>query len=122
MHVPKTTFITVAADAVGVVSAVLGGLLAFTPYMAGRWLGLADTSVNGRRTLGAVDLSLGIAIIAGRTTRWRWCAVAVRSLLHLVFAREYARNGRRISAFAMCALFGIDAGITIALRAERRSV
>ncbi|WP_441903098.1 hypothetical protein [Microbacterium sp.] len=82
---------------------------------------MTDTDIVGRRALGTADLGLGITIIAGRSSRWRWRAVAARALLHLLFAREYVRNSRRRSAVAMCALFIIDAGIAIGLRKDRRS-
>ena len=90
-------------------------------FSAGRRLGLTDTDVRRRRMLGTTDLALGITILAGRSSRRRWLAVAARALLHLLFAREYLRNGRRQSAVAMCALFVVDAGIAWGLREERRS-
>lgn len=111
MRIAETTTLTIAADAVGATSTVLGGLLAFAPSTGGRWLGLAHTDRRRKRVLGTLDLGLGVAIIAGRSTRWRWSAVAARSLLHLGFAQQYARNGRPRSATAMCALFAIDAAI-----------
>ncbi|MGO2113054.1 MAG: hypothetical protein ACTH31_15725 [Pseudoclavibacter sp.] len=80
-------------------------------------LGLSGSEPKSRRALGIADLTLGAAIIAGRASHGRWRTVAVRSLLHLVFAREYARGGRRPGAVAMCALFVIDGSIAIALRA-----
>lgn len=116
------TFLTTAADGVGALSAVLGGLLAVAPHRGGRWLGLADSSVSCRRVLGAADLGLGVTIIAGRSSSWRWSAVAVRSLLHLCFAREYLRGGRRLAAAAMGALLVIDAGIAAGLREGRHPV
>lgn len=61
--------------------------------------------------LGTADLPLGIAIIAGRSSPQRWRTVAARSLLHLVFAREYMRNSRKRHAVVLRALFTIDAGI-----------
>ncbi|MFC7376852.1 hypothetical protein ACFQS2_06935 [Brachybacterium sp. GCM10030267] len=120
---PSTnTTVTVAADGVGAVSTVLGGLLTIAPLTSGRWLGLADTDAGHRRLLGITDLGLGITILAGRSSPRRWCAVASRSLLHVAFAREYSRHGRRSAAVAMCALFVIDAGIAAGLRVGRRSV
>lgn len=121
MSTSKNTALTTAADGVGAVSAVLGGLLTIAPFTGGRWLGLTGTTVECRRALGTADLALGITIIAGRSSRWRWRAVAVRALLHLLFAREYMQNSRRGNAVAMCALFVIDAGIAFRLREESRS-
>lgn len=121
MPVSKSTSLAFAADGVGAVSVALGGFLSVAPLTSGRWLGLTDTDIVGRRALGTADLGLGITIIAGRSSRWRWRAVAARALLHLLFAREYVRNSRRRSAVAMCALFIIDAGIAIGLRKDRRS-
>ncbi|SDD05597.1 hypothetical protein SAMN04489747_0061 [Auraticoccus monumenti] len=95
---------------------VLGGLLGVFPHAGGRWLGLDGTDVARRRALGAADLGLGITIIAGRSAPWRWRAVAARSLLHLVFAGEYVRTGRRPAAVAMGALFLLDSGIAAGLR------
>lgn len=120
MRVTETTVLTIAADGVGAASTVLGGLLAVAPQTGGRWLGLADTSVTERRALGTADLGLGLTIIAARSSRRRWCAVSVRSLLHLVFARAYLRSGRRGSAAAMGALFVVDAAIALGLRDEGR--
>ncbi|WGW10640.1 hypothetical protein LWF01_10875 [Saxibacter everestensis] len=122
MCASRNGVLTIAADGVGAVSASLGGILTIAPLTGGRWLGLTDTPVNCRRVLGTADLALGITIIASRPSRWRWRAVAARSLLHLVFAREYKRTSRRHNAVAMCALFVIDAGIAIGLREERRYV
>jgi hypothetical protein len=122
MSVSKHAILTIAADGAGVVSAALGGFLTIAPLTGGRWLGLVDTDVICRRVLGTADPVLGITIIAGRSSRWRWRAVAARALLHLLFAREYMRNSRRDNAVTMCALFVIDAGITFGLREERRSV
>jgi len=119
MSTSKKAALTIAADGVGSVSAALGGLLTIAPLTAGRWLGLTGTTVTRRRALGTADLALGITIIAGRSQRWRWGAVAARALLHLLFAREYVQNSRRRSAVAMCALFLIDAGIALGLREER---
>lgn len=121
MPVSRNPSLTVAADGVGAVSAALGGLLTIAPVMSGRWLGLTDTDVERRRLLGTADIALGVMIIAGRSSRWRWRAVAARALLHLLFAREYLRNGRGHSAAAMCTLFVVDAGIAIGLREERGS-
>lgn len=119
MRIPETTILTVAADAVAAASAALGGLLAFAPRTGGQWLGLARTGVERKQVLGATDLGLGVAIIAGRSTRWRWSVVAARSLLHLEFAHQYARNGRPLGATAMCALLAIDAGIAVGLYTVR---
>lgn len=107
---------TIAGDVVGTASAALGGLLAFAPHTGGRWLGLARTDRRKNRVLGTLDLGLGVAIIASRSTHWRWSAVAARSLLHLGFAHQYALNRRPRCAAAMCALFAIDAGIAISLK------
>lgn len=120
MRGSKTAMLTVAADGVGVVSAALGGYLTVAPQTGGRRLGLTATDAAGARTLGAADFALGVTIIAGRSSRWRWRAVAARSLLHLVFAREYARSNHQRSAVAMCALFVVDAGIARGLREERQ--
>ena len=109
MATSKNAALTIAADGVGAVSAVLGGLLTIAPLRGGRWLGLADTTVERRRALGTADLALGITIIASRSSRWRWGVVTARALLHLLFAREYLDNGRRRNAVAMCALFGLAA-------------
>lgn len=117
----ENAILTIAADAVGAVSAALGGVLTIAPLTGRRWLGLTRTEVESARMLGTADLALGITIIAGRLSRWRWRAVAARALLHLLFAREYARNNRRRHAVAMCALFAIDAGIAVGLRQDRRS-
>lgn len=122
MQESENTVLTIAADGVGAVSTALGGLLVVAPRTGGRRLGLSGTSVSRRRVLGAADLGLGITIIAGRSSSWRWSAVAARSLLHLLFAREYLRGGRRLAAAAMWALFVIDAGIAAGLRAGRRPV
>lgn len=108
-----------AADAVGAVSAGLGGLLVLAPDPGGRWLGLDHTDLPRRRVLGILDLGLGVTILAGRAAPWRWGAVAARSLLHLGFAHQYVRNGRPASAAAMCALFALDAGIATSLRRRR---
>jgi hypothetical protein len=116
MRAPSNALLSVAADVVGTVSAVLGGLLTFAPDAGRRWLGLTGTGVARSRALGAADLGLGIAIIAGRSSRSRWRVVAARSLLHLVFAREYVRGDHRRSALAMCALFILDASIAAGLR------
>lgn len=116
MRASTYSVLTVGADVIGATSAALGGLLAVAPLTGGRRLGLTDTDVTSRRLLGAVDGALGLAIVAGRASRWRWSAVAARSLLHLVFAREYIRHGRRFGALAMCALFVIDAGVATGLR------
>ncbi len=122
MPVVRKTTLTVAADGVGVVSVGLGGCLTVAPGPAGQRLGLAETSVERRRVLGTADLVLGATILAGRSSPWRWRAVATRSLLHLLFADEYRRHGRRRNAVAMCALFVIDAGVAIGLRSDRRRV
>lgn len=122
MPLSKIAIFTPTADAIGTVSAALGGLLTIAPSSGGRWLGLTGTDAKCRRMLGIADLVLGTTIIAGRSSRWRWQAVGARALLHLLFAREYMRNSRRPNAIAMCALFAIDAGIAIGLREERRSV
>lgn len=116
MSGPKNAILTIAADGVGFVSAALGGFLTFAPLTGGRLLGLTDTDSGCRRVLGIADLALGITIIAGRSSHRQWSAVAARAVLHLLFAREYVRNGRRHSAAAMCALFVIDSGIAIGLR------
>lgn len=116
MRVPSNALLSAAADGVGAVSVALGGLLTFTSDTGRRWLGLTGTGVTRSRILGAADLGLGIAILASRASRSRWVAVAARSLLHLVFAREYVRSDHRRSAAAMCALFVIDAGIAAGLR------
>lgn len=118
MRAPKPTLLTIAADGVGAVSTILGGFLAVAPLPAGRPLGLDGTDVTRRRALAVADLGLGIAILAGRSTGWRWSVVAARSVLHLAFANEYTRSGRPRSAGAMCALFGIDAGIAAGLRRD----
>ncbi len=118
----ENAILTIAADAVGAVSAALGGVLTIAPLTGGRWLGLTGTEVESARMLGTADLALGITIIAGRSSRWRWRAVAARALIHLLFAREYARNNRRRHAIAMCALFVIDAGIAVGLRQDRHAV
>lgn len=120
MRVSKSTIFTIAADGVGVISAALGGVLTIAPFTGGRWLGLADTDVKRRRVLGTADLALGITIIVGRSSRWRWRAVAARAVLHLLFAREYVRNSRRRNTVAMYVLFIVDAGIAIGLRGARR--
>ncbi|MDQ0727842.1 hypothetical protein [Microbacterium sp. W4I20] len=120
MRAPSNALLCLAADGVGTVSAVLGGLLTFAPETGRRWLGLTGTGVARTRVLGAADLSLGIAIIATRSSRSRWRAVACRSLLHLVFAGEYVRGDHRRSAMAMCVLFVLDAGIAVALRKQPR--
>lgn len=117
----STLVVAIAADAVGLASAGLGGFLTVAPDAAGRRLGLTATRTTPRRVLGVIDLTLGLAIIAGRSSHRRWDAVAVRALLHLVFAREYVRADRRGAAVAMCALFVIDSGIALALRRSRHS-
>ncbi len=122
MPASKNDILPIAADGVGAVSAVLGGILTIAPLAGGRWLGLTDADVKRRRVLGTADLALGITIIAGRSSRWRWRTVGIRALLHLLFAHEYMRNNRRHNAVAMCALFIIDAGIAIGLRGARRFV
>ncbi|GGA60276.1 hypothetical protein GCM10011490_08070 [Pseudoclavibacter endophyticus] len=114
--------VTTAADAVGAVSTVLGSLLVLTPNTAARQLRLPGSRENRHRALGAADLGLGIAILVGRSAQWRWIAVAARSLLHLVFAREYFRGGNRVGAGAMGMLFVIDAGIANGLRETNRTV
>lgn len=119
MRASTTTVITMAADGVGAASMVLGGLLSVAPRTGGRWLGLAGTGAGYRRALGGADVVLGTTVIAGRSSSWRWRAVAARSLFHLVFAREYVRGGRRRHAAAMCALFVLDAGIATGLRAQQ---
>lgn len=111
--------LTAAADVVGAVSVLLGGLLLAAPRMSGRWLGLSDTTVAGRRALGAADVGLGVTIMAGRSTPWRWRAVAARSALHLVFAVAYARGGRTGHVVGMTALFAIDASVAAGLRPRR---
>ncbi|GAA4916967.1 hypothetical protein [Nesterenkonia rhizosphaerae] len=121
MSVSTNAALTVVADAVGAVSVGLGGFLAIAPLTGGRRLGLEETTLEGRRILGTADLALGIAIIAGRSSPQRWRTVAARSLLHLVFAREYMRNIRKRHAVGMCALFAVDAGIALGLRKEQRS-
>ena len=117
-EVPSTTEagLTIAADVVGGVSVLLGGILLAAPWSSGWWLGLDDTSVLGRRALGAADVGLGVAIIAGRSAPWRWRAVAARSALHLVFAVAYARGSRTGHAAGMIGLFAIDAGVAVGLR------
>lgn len=122
MPVSKNAILTIAADAVGTVSAALGGLLTIAPVAGGPWLGLPETDAGCRRMLGTADLALGVAILAGRSSHRRWTVVAARALLHLLFAREYMRNRSRRSAVAMCALFVIDAGIALGLRSGRRAV
>lgn len=107
---------TVTADCVGAVSIILGGLLAVAPTTGGRWLGLAATDASRTRALGAADLGLGVAIMAGRSSRSRWAAVAARSVLHLLFASAYLKNGRVPGAAGMCALFVVDAAIAAGLR------
>lgn len=107
---------TAAADVVGAVSTVLGGVLLLPGDAGGRWLGLEKVDGRRRRELGALDLGLGIAILASRATTSRWAIVAARTLLHLVFAREYVRAGNRIAAGGMGALFAVDAGIAVSLR------
>lgn len=119
MRITESNALTVAADAVGAASTILGGLLTFAPRTGGRRLGLARTGVPRTQALGAADLSLGVAIIAGRSARWRWSAVVARSLLHIEFARQYARNGHALGATAMCVLFAIDAGIAVGLHMVR---
>ena len=94
----------------------LGGLLVSAPRRGALWLGLDATSEARARALGAADLGLGVAILAGRSASWRWAAVAARSALHLAFASEYARSDRSHALGAMCALFVIDAGIAFGLR------
>ena len=122
MPVSKGASLAFAADGVGAVSVALGGFLSVAPLTSGRWLGLTDTDIVGRRALGTADLGLGITIIAGRSSRWRWRAVAARALLHLLFAREYVRNSRPAQRRRdAAALFIIDAGIAIGLRKDRRS-
>lgn len=120
MQVRSNALLSAAADGVGTVSVGLGGLLAFFPRTGRRWLGLTGTGVTRSRVLGAADVVLGVAIIASRSSRSRWCAVAVRSLLHLVFAREYLRGDHQRSAMAMCVLFIIDASIAVGLRTHAR--
>lgn len=108
--------LTVAADAVGAVSMILGGPLAAAPRRGARRLELDATSEARARALGAADLGLGVAILAGRSASRRWAAVAARSALHLAFASEYVRSDRARAAAAMCALFAIDAGVASGLR------
>lgn len=122
MRASENAILTIAADGVGAVSAALGGLLTVTPLTGRRWLGLTDTDGIRGRVLGTADLVLGTTIIVGRSSRWRWQALAARALLHLLFAREYVRNGSQRNAAAMCALFVVDAGLAIGLRESRRSV
>lgn len=108
--------LTLAADGVGVVSLTLGGLLVTAPRRAGEALGLTASTVSRRRTLGTADTLLGSAILASRASPRRWSAVAARAVLHLLFAQEYVRAGRRTLALAMDALFVTDAGIALGLR------
>ncbi len=119
MHTSKNSF-TSAADAVAAVSMVLGSFLALAPHTAARRLGLPVVNERRHRRLGLADLGLGVTIIAGRSAQWRWIAVAARSALHLVFAREYLRSGNRVGAVAMGMLFLIDAGIANGVRTEPR--
>ncbi|MFC7400776.1 hypothetical protein [Citricoccus sp. GCM10030269] len=121
MRTPKATF-TTAADAVGAVSTVLGTLLVVAPQTAARRLSLPGSRDKRHRALGAADLGLGIAIMASRSAQWRWTTVAARSLLHLVFAREYLYAGNRLGAGAMGLLFVVDGGIAYGLRRSTRSV
>lgn len=121
MPEPKDIIFTIAADGVGAVSSALGGLLTIAPLTGGRWLRLTDTEVHTRRILGVADLGLGLAIIAGRSSHWRWQVVGARAVLHLLFAREYMQSGRRQNAIAMCSLFAIDAGIAVGLRRAHQS-
>ncbi|GAB3537369.1 hypothetical protein GCM10027403_21400 [Arthrobacter tecti] len=122
MPATRNAILTIAADGVGAVSAALGGLLTVAPLTGGRWLDLARTDVGYRRVLGTADLVLGITILAGRSSPWRWRAVAARSLLHLLFGHEYMQQGRRRNTVTMFALFVIDAVIAIRLRGARRSI
>ncbi|NJC23043.1 hypothetical protein BJ994_002119 [Arthrobacter pigmenti] len=122
MPASRNAVLTIAADGVGAVSAALGGLLTVAPLTGGRWLDLTRTDVRYRRVLGMADLVLGITTLAGRSSRWRWRAVAARSLLHLLFGREYMRKDRRRNTVTMFALFVIDAVIAMGLRGARRSI
>lgn len=119
MPEPKDVIFTIAADGVGAASAALGGLLTIAPLSGGRWLRLTDTEVRTRRVLGAADLTLGLTIIAGRSSHRRWQIVGARAVLHLLFAREYMQSGRWQNAMAMWSLFAIDAGIAVGLRQAR---
>lgn len=118
---PKDIIFTIAADGVGAVSAALGGILALAPLTGGPWLGLTDTEVQTRRIFGVADLGLGLAIIAGRSSHWRWQVVGARAVLHLLFAREYMQSGRRQHSIAMCSLFALDAGVAVGLRRAHQS-
>ncbi len=121
MPAQKDSLLAIAADGIGAVSITLGCLLTAAPLAGGRWLGLTDTGVERQRLLGISDLVLGITIMSGRSSGWRWRAVAARALLHLLFAHEYRRTSRRQGAVAMIALFAFDAGIALGLRKAAHS-
>ncbi|MFC7432114.1 MULTISPECIES: hypothetical protein [unclassified Agrococcus] len=109
---------SVVADGVGLVGVGFGSLLVAAPRTGGRSLRLDAASVRRRRALGVVDLTLGITILRMRGSRCRWLPLAAHSVMHLPFAREYARGGRPVGAAIMCALLAFDAAVAVA--ASRR--
>jgi hypothetical protein len=107
---------TVVVTGVGLVGVGFGTLLAVAPRRGGRWLRLDASSIRRRRTLGVVDLTLGVAILRMRGSRRRWLPLAAHSVMHLPYAREYLRGGRPVGAAIMCALLAFDAAVAVAAR------
>ncbi|GAA2176234.1 hypothetical protein GCM10009846_29210 [Agrococcus versicolor] len=107
---------TVVVTGVGLVGVGFGTLLTAAPRRGGRWLRLDATSIRRRRTLGIVDLTLGVAILGMRGSRRRWLPLAAHSVMHLPYAREYLRDRRPVGAAVMCGLLAFDAVVAVAAR------
>jgi hypothetical protein len=109
-----------AAIRVGVITTVMGGLLAAAPARVGPLTGVADP--RAARVIGLVDLALVPGLIRGRP-RWPW--LAARAGLNLVivgYAVTAAHRNRHalVASAALVAATVSDVRAMSALRSSRR--
>ena len=102
------------ADAVGVVTLVIGVACTVVPTRAGPALGLGGGSAE-TRVVGAVDLVLAAGLLrrGGPDVRWRW--MAARAASNGVLAGLYAHHGQREGLRRMVALGVFDGALAVAL-------
>jgi hypothetical protein len=105
-----------AAVRVGVITTVIGGVLAVAPARVGPLTGLADP--RAARVIGLADLALVPGLIRGRP-RWTW--LAARAGLNLVivgYAATAAQRNRRalVASAALVAATVSDLRVMSALR------
>ena len=108
-----------AAVRVGVLTTVIGGVLAVAPGRVGPLIGLTDPWAA--RLVGLVDLALVPGLLRGRP-RWVWLAARAGLNMTIVgYAVVTAGRNRRaqVAAVALVAATVSDLGAMFALRSGR---